>query len=405
MGVLVNGNRWLWAAAGIVITVLACAASGARIAPASASTRTHGSVAANPYAGRVGVVISHDLFNDSTSEIEAQFAQIRAGGVSWAREDFEWGVIEPQRGVFNWAPFDRLMQAASSSGVQVLGILDYSAPWASSDPTGNENKFYPPTNNSDFASYAAAVAARYGAGGSFWAANPALVPDPLTTVEIWNEPFGSWYWKPGPNPEAYAALVNVTAPAIHAADPQMQVLISGDLQSWDDRNAATGTQAQPWLAQLLAVDPGIGKLVNGLDVHPYPEPRNTGPYATGASAQQAFGRIALIRATEVAAGVNLPIWITEIGWSTDPSTPFSVSAQTQATFLRDAVQRSINGWGSYVAKIFLFGWYRSNNVPGDPGQNFGLIKASGAVTPAWTAITRLLGGVPGGSDPDASLAN
>jgi hypothetical protein len=210
---------------------------------------------------------------------------------------------------------------------------------------------------------------------------------------------------PGPDPAAYDALVSTTAPAIHAVDPSMTVLMSGDLQSWDDRNAATGTQAQPWLARLLQDDPGVAKLVNGFDVHPYPTPRNAGPYDTGASVSNSFGRIPLIRSTELAAGVNLPIWITEVGWSIAPNTAYSVSEQTQASFLLGAVDRAINEWGAYVPKIFLFGWYRSNGVQGDSSQNDGLVNEDGTLTPGWVDLTQLLGGVPGPPDPAAPLSN
>jgi hypothetical protein len=352
-------------------------------------------VSADPYANRVGLAVTHDLLNASTNQIEAQFAQIRAGGVSWVRSDLSWAVAEPQDGVFNWAPFDRLMTAASQAGVQVLGILDYSAPWASSDPSGAKNEFYPPNNDADFAAYAAAVASRYGSSGSFWKTNPQLKPAPLAALEIWNEPYGSWFWKPGPNPTAYAALVRQTAPAIHVADPKMQVLMSGNLMN--------GTQ-QPWLAQVLAAQPSVGGLVDGLDVHPYPTVRTAGPYDSSEPVQDSFGQIPLARQTELAAGVDLPIWITEIGWSTAPDTPTAVSSQTQATFLTGAVQRAVGEWGTYVPKVFLYGWLRSTGNQGDWDGNLGLLDPSGNLTPAWDQLAQMLGGVPGAADPSPWLS-
>src|ERR1700735_5397815 len=65
------------------------------------------------YANRVGMGVSHDLDLSPTGGIEAEFRQLDAGGVSWVREDLTWALAEPQRGVFNWAPFDRLMEAAA----------------------------------------------------------------------------------------------------------------------------------------------------------------------------------------------------------------------------------------------------------------------------------------------------
>ncbi|MGA2924701.1 MAG: hypothetical protein ABSG43_01715 [Solirubrobacteraceae bacterium] len=347
------------------------------------------------YTGRVGVVVSDNLYESPERQIEAGLAQVRAGGVSWIREDLTWAVAEPTPGVFDWAPFDRLMAAAAGARVHVLGILDYSAPWASSDPSGSGDPLYPPNNDSEFAAYAAAVAARYGSRGSFWAEHLDVTPDPLTAVEIWNEPYGSWDWASGPSATAYAALVSQAAPAIHAVDPRIAVLMSGDLMSWD--YAAT-PQHQPWLERLLAAAPAVTKLVNGLDVHPYPSPENLGPDVDRGEIANLFGRVSRIRQLELAAGVNLPIWITEIGWSTAPDTAQAVSDPTQASYLCEAVQRSLGEWGSFVPKIFVFGWFRASGRRGDLAGNFGLLDRTGAPTPAWIAIAHLLGGKPGTRD-------
>ncbi|HEX3974749.1 MAG TPA: glycosyl hydrolase [Solirubrobacteraceae bacterium] len=351
------------------------------------SALRNGSV--SPYAGRVGMSMSHDLVTLPTSQIQAEFAQLRAGGVSWAREDLAWAIAEPKDGVYNWTPFDHLMTAASLAGVKVLGILDYSAPWASSDPSGRGNMFYPPKNDADFATYAAAVVARYGTNGSFWAQNPQLTRDPLAAVQVWGEPYGSWRWMPGPDPVAYAQLVRQTALAVHAADPALQVLMAGDLNSWSEHG---NPHSQPWLAQVLAADPSLPGLVNGLSVDPYPTPRNLGPYGSAVDPAQSFSEVPLVHQTEAQAGVRLPIWITEIGWSTAPDTQAAVSDATQATFMRQAIQRGIGDWGSYVSKIFVFGWYRSSGVSGDWENNLGLLGPNGAPKPAWGAITQLLRG-------------
>lgn len=340
------------------------------------------------YTGRVGMGISHTLVGEPATEIEAELKQIRAGGVSWVREDFPWATAEPAKGVFNWAPLDHLMEAASLADVHMLAILDYSALWASSDPSGHGDIFYPPKHDVDFATYAAAVASRYGVHGTFWSEHAALKADPLTAVEIWNEPYGSWFWKPRPDPLAYVALVRQAALAIHRAKRHMFVLMSGDLQSFDGRNATS--HYRPWLESLLAADPSLPRLVDGFAVHPYAEPRETGPYGTGFSPAQSFGRVALIRKIALNAGIAKPIWITEVGWSTSPRAPHAISDATQATYMREAISRAIGEWGSYVQKIFLFSWYRSDGIPNSV-RNYGLLDRSGIPKPAWRAITALIG--------------
>jgi hypothetical protein len=188
------------------------------------------------------------------------------------------------------------------------------------------------------------VAARYGRQGASWARRPGLTRDPLSAVEIWTEPYGSRSWKPRPDPAGYAALERVTAPAVHAVDPQMRVLMSGDLKTYD---RAVGAQEGPWIERLPSVDPGAAKLVNGLDVHPYPTPPDDGPFGTRARAGESFARIPLIRQIELKAGVTLPIWITEVGWTTSLTRPVPFPNRPTCTCAQPCNERSPSGARTY----------------------------------------------------------
>ncbi len=329
--------------------------------------------------------LSHTLIEAPTATIEKEFKRLRAGGVLWVREDFSWALLEPRQGEFNWAPLDNLMLAARNGGVHVLGILDYSAPWASSDPSGHGDPFFPPSQNASFAAYASAVAHRYGSSGTFWSDRPSAGGSPLKALEIWNEPYGAWYWKPGPSPAEYAALVRATAPAIHVADPTIKVLMSGELESV----SATGLRA-PWLASLLRADPGLPALVDGLDVHPYPVIRERAPLAGGADTRFSFGRVASIHQLVRSTGHPLPIWITEVGWSTAPGAAEGVSETLQARYLVETIERSIGEWGDFVPYVFLFSWDRANSVAGDREHNYGVLNSRGEARAAWRAISSLL---------------
>jgi hypothetical protein len=370
----------------LVTLVVMVALAIAAVQPGQSAGPPHPTVA---YAGRIGMDLSHVLVTTGTSEnrIAAELRTLKAGGVDWVREDLPWAVTEPQQGLFDWRPLDRLMDAAATVRMHVLGILDYSAPWASSDPSGAGNKFYPPAHDRDFALYAAAVASRYGSTGTFWRTHPRRHPTPLAAVEIWNEPYGSWFWKPSPDPIAYDHLVGLTAPAVHAADPDLKVLMSGDLQSWSQ---GSFPHIGPWLTRVLTADRQVAKLVDGLAVHPYPQPRQLGPYA-GARLDQSFARVALIRRTELALGIHLPIWITEVGWSTvTRNNRIGVSDHQQATYIAGAVRRAIGDWGAYVPKIFIYGWFTPSSSAAGDKPAFGLLNPDGSPKPAWQAIVRLL---------------
>ena len=61
--------------------------------------------------------VSSLIVDQQEAEIEAELSQLRTRDVSWVREDFVWALAEPRRGTFNWAPTNRLTEAASRTGV------------------------------------------------------------------------------------------------------------------------------------------------------------------------------------------------------------------------------------------------------------------------------------------------
>jgi Cellulase (glycosyl hydrolase family 5) len=335
------------------------------------------------------VGLSSHLFWLGQSDAEAELKRLRSSGAGWIREDFLWDQIQPSRGVFNWSRTDALMAAAARTGTNVLAILDYSAKWASSDPSGKGNVHYPPKNVGDYAAFARAVVERYGSDGSFWRARPDLPAGPLGAVELWNEPWGAWFWKPNPDPAAYARLVRAAATAIRAAKPDTKILISGDpLAVRKDGKAAK------WLDAVLAADPGLRTLFDAYSTHPYPSPRHRSPLDTTSGPEYRFNRAALTRQTAAKYQAEKPIWITEVGWSTAADAPETVTEATQATYIGQAIEHAIGVQA--VERIFIFGWDRSNGIATDREGNYGLQRKDGSLKPAWETLTRTIGsGVKG----------
>src|SRR5262249_35666602 len=115
----------------------------------------------------------------------------------------------------------------------------------------------PPGSAADFAAYAAAFAARYGSGGSFWSAHPDLTAKPVDTFEIWNEPDSRNFWAPVPDPARYADLYTQARNAILAADADARVIIGGL------------AYPEVFLPALLSAAPGLRGHVDGVGIHPY----------------------------------------------------------------------------------------------------------------------------------------
>jgi hypothetical protein len=343
---------------------------GAQVATAGVTTHQ-----TFPNVGRIG--LSSHLIWISEPEIEAELSMVAAAGVRQVREDFLWAEIQPTATTWDWSRTDNLMTAASRTRVNVLGILDYSAPWASSSPIGDTG--YPPRRAGDYATYAAAVASRYGPGGSFWIGHANLTPLPLGALEIWNEPFGFWAWKPNPDPIAYAALARQAADAIRAVNPTITLVLPGDAFQ-----ARTDGASVAWLDNVLTAEPTLGSLIDAYSVHPYPSPRDKGPYGNSGALGTNYERVTATHSVAVAHGADHPIWITEIGWSTTTAAG-GVSEATQKTYVEGAITRAMTEW-PYVDKVFIYTWDRDNGVPTSVEGNFGMRRSDGSFKPAWDAV-------------------
>lgn len=322
---------------------------------------------------------THQVWHDEATAL-ARYRQLADAGVGHVREAFDWGRIQPAPGTWDWTSPDRMMAAAARADVEVLGILAYSAPWASSDPSGGGDRFWPPRHDADFATYAAAVVERYGPGGTFWAERPDLVPSPVRAVEVWNEPWGPWFWKGGTDPAHYGRLAAATARAVHEAQPSVAVLASADLLDHHTPHVVLG-----WVDRLLAANPSLVDLIDGWSVHPYPE---GSPATDRADRRWSFGRVEDVRRTLLAAGSDAPLWITEVGFSTAPDASGTVSERTQAEYVHAALVRALRGW-PWVERAYLYSGERDGTDPDDREAWFGMFRADGSPKPAWAVVGAL----------------
>ena len=119
------------------------------------------------------------------------------------------------------------MTALAGHHLQWQPILDYTPKWQQTIPGDDKSA---PKSNDAFAQFAAAFAARYGPGGTFWSVHPELPNLPVRTYEIWNEPNGT-FWTPQPDPAAYADLFVRAADAIHGNDQSATVIASVSITS------------------------------------------------------------------------------------------------------------------------------------------------------------------------------
>jgi hypothetical protein len=236
-------------------------------------------------------------------QLASQLAEMQAAGVQVVRADSPWANIEPQppssTGVhhYQWGAMDAWATALATHHLRWQPLIDFSVWWAKTCPG-----FCAPTSNATFATFAQAVAARYGADGSFWAQNPKLPYLPAQIFEIWNEENVSTFFI---DSATFGPLYLASRRAIHAVDPAASVDIGGLA---DDSGAFQPSYDYPswYVIGLFAHDPALAGNVDGFALHPYG--------ATAADVEQwvAEFRHVLVTRNEGSA----PIDITEIGWPT-----------------------------------------------------------------------------------------
>ena len=258
-------------------------------------------------------------------------------GVKWMRDEFNWGRIEPERGKWNWAPYDKAVDAARRNGISIFGLLCYWSPWTTP---------YTEEGIRDYCDYVKAVVGRY--------------KDRIKHWEIWNEP-NIFFWQG--TVEQYADLLKAAYIAVKEADPDAQVI-----------GCCTAGTDLKFIERVLELG-GYDKM-DILSIHPYRYPAT--PEQT-----DFIGELKKADALMKKYGGSKPIWLTEIGWPTNVGSNGSSDAKQAAMIVRTYIQAIVSG---VAQKTF---WYNYRNDGTDPNyneHNFGIIRQDYSTKPAYVAF-------------------
>jgi hypothetical protein len=302
---------------------------------------------------RFGIAAGGNIQNLSATDLARDLDMYKGAGSRWARIDINWEVI--QRGgptSYDWAPFDRVVQASTSRGLTVLAGILYTPAWAR---PANTNGTYPPTDLANYASFARAAAQHYAPMG-------------VHTWEIWNEP-NIGFWSPAPDPARYAQMLKLAYPAIKQADPTAFVVSAG-LSPYGAYGQASATLMNPltFLERMYAA--GAGGSFDALGWHPY---NFTGIFFHPASAwSQVSETTPSARSMMVANGDSAKqIWGTEFGAPTGTSSS-AVSEASQALLVTDGYAKW-KTW-SFAGPLFWYSARDQGTNSADREDNFGLVK-------------------------------
>lgn len=238
-----------------------------------------------PDISRIGASIAPSYFGLTINSIgqqtpwpELEFAGVRLWGSIY------WAEINPAPGVYNWAKFDAILEAADHHHVDVIFNLAYTPRWAASakdaEPFFSRGASSPPADIKYWEDFIQAAVKRAAGRIRYW--------------EVWNEPEDPKYYSGD-----VATMVRLQQRAyeiIKGIDSSLMVLTP----------SCTGTaDGLRWQAAFLAA--GGGRYADILSFHGYWDDPNAEPV------------VDIIRRFKDLFAANglasKPVWDTEAGWS------------------------------------------------------------------------------------------
>jgi len=249
-------------------------------------------------------------------------------GVKWTREEFNYSMIEKEPGVYDFSFFDSIAETAARHGISIYGLLGYWSPFIEQP--------YSEEGIAAYCDYARATVRHFKGRIRHW--------------EIYNEP-NIFFWN-GPK-ELYPQLVRCAQAVIKEEDPDACVLA-----------ISTAGIDRAFIRQVVET----GAPFDALTVHPY----------RGDLLENKFIR-ELRDASRLAA--ERPVWITEMGWSTQVNG--GKSEREQAQLLARAYLTAVG------AGVRNMGWYNFRNDGDDlfyNEENFGVLHRDFRPKAAYRAL-------------------
>ena len=293
------------------------------------------------------------------------------GGFEDVVQVFPWRDIEPTRDEWHWQQPDFAVRAANYYGLGLIVRLDHPPDWALEPVEGGG---IPPIDLEAYASFMATVARRYRGQ--------------VQAYIVWNEPNLSreWTGRP-PDPTAYTALLCRAYAALKAADPGATVVSAG-LAPTNGGDGALDDRL--FLQEMYEV--GAGACLDALGAHAYGfgHPPDD---LRGAHDGLNLARLMDLREImEAKGGSARPVWITELGWTTDGAGAHAwqtVSAEQQADYLAGAWRYIRREWPWVrVATV----WNLSQGLPSaDEMAGYSLLAADGSPKPAYHVLAHPAG--------------
>ena len=312
--------------------------------------------------------------------VDRSLQMIADGGFGYVRQVFGWYEIEPRRGQFDWAKYDRIVAGADRYGLQVIARLEKPPAWAR--PAGADLTLDgPPDQLQDYADFVAAVVARYQGRVTFF--------------QLWNEPNlrGEWGGRPI-DPRGYVDLLEAGYRAAKRANPDAVILLAG--LAPNDQTGPDNLSDLLFLQRVYDFGGAAYFDIATVMVYGYGYPPSDRRVDFG---RNNFSRPIQTREIMLRNGdAGTPVWAVEYGWVSLPAgwqgrpSPWGepVSAERQADYLVDGYLRAQREWpwmGMMAVWAFRFPRPATDpNEVGNPTRGFALVEHDFTPRPAYTAL-------------------
>lgn len=299
----------------------------------------------------------------------------REAGLGWAKQQFPWAEIEPQRkgefiepvgGQSSWAKFDQIVDLYRENGLQVIARLDWTPAWARPDDTRAE---MPPSRLEDYGDFVYAFVDHFRGRVQY--------------IQIWNEPniYPEW-GEQAVDPVGYTQMLKIAYERAKEADPNITVLSAPLASTLGELHPEPGKwRSMPDLDYLEAMyQAGASQYFDilsanafGFDLPPEDAPD---PDVLN------FRRVELLREIMERYGDDeKAIWFNEYGWNAAPESFGEpaliwkrVSEEKQAEYTLGGIAYAQENWP--WAGVFAIWYFRQTGqqyTPDDAAYYFRMV--------------------------------
>ena len=258
-----------------------------------------------------------------------EMTMLADAGFKFVRMDLDWARTEKAKGVYDFAPYERLLDELDRHGIRAMLILDYANPLYDDNRSPDTDE-----GRAAFARWAAAAAKQFKGRGVLW--------------EMYNEPNIAPFWRPKPNADDYVKLALETGKAIRAAAPGETYI-----------GPATSGVDLPFLEACFKA--GLLDFWDAVTVHPY---RQVDPETV----EEDYRNLRRLLARYAPEDKKIPILSGEWGYSAAWA---GVDEQRQAKLL--ARQWLIN-MSQDVGLSIWYDWHDDGPDPKEPEHHFGTVR-------------------------------